>query len=157
VITALTLAACGAPRSPETAPAVGARPFSFDPAEHGPGPLPEDVEETIRSLRPPPAQVDTPAVVAAPAKRDTSWTTTNGYRIQIFTSTTRELAEAEALKARERFPSDSVYILFQSPWHRVRVGDFATRQDAEEKIVEAKEKGYPDAFWVRSQIRVLNR
>ena len=157
MITGLTLAACGAPRSPETAPAVGERPFSFDPAEHGPGPLPEDVEETIRSLRPPPAQVDTPAVVAAPAKRDTLWTTANGYRIQIFTSTTRELAEAEALKARERFPADSVYILFQSPWHRVRVGDFATRQEAEDKIVEAKEKGYPDAFWVRSQIRVMSR
>ncbi len=155
-MAAFTLAACGASPAPETAPVVGERPFSFDPAEHGLGPLPEDVEHTIRSLRPPPAPVDTPAV-SSPAKRDTSWATANGYRIQIFTSTTRELAEAEALKARERFPADSVYILFQSPWHRVRVGDFPTRQEAEEKIVEAREKGYPDAFWVRSQIRVMSR
>lgn len=152
-----SLAACGATSAPETAPAVAERPFSFDPAEHGLGPLPEDVEETMRSLRPPPVEADTQVAAAAPVTRDTSWASANGYRIQIFTSTTRDQAANEAAKARERFPSDSVYIVFQAPWHRVRVGDFATRQEAEEKIIEAKEKGYPDAFWVRSQIRVLNR
>lgn len=132
------------------------RPFTFDPAEHGIGDVRPEVEEVLRQLRPAAAQGDT-QVVAVPVRTDTTWTMIAGYRIQIFTSTTRELAEDEAVRARETFPQDSVYILFQTPWHRVRIGDFPTRQEAEEKLNEAKEKGYRDPFWVRSQIRVMNR
>ena len=58
------------------------------------------------------------------------------------------------MRARERFPYDSVYVYFQAPWYKVRVGDFETRNDAEAKLREARQKGYREAFWVPSDVRV---
>lgn len=81
----------------------------------------------------------------------------DGYRLQVFASVTREQAEAAAERARQRFPQDSVYIVFITPLHRVRVGDFRTVQEAEAKLIEAQNKGYRDVLYVRSPVRVIKR
>ena len=54
-----------------------------------------------------------------------------GYRLQVLNSRSRD--DAFKLKAAllENFPDEKVYILYQSPYFKVRIGNFTTRADAE--------------------------
>lgn len=66
-----------------------------------------------------------------------------GYRIQVFSDNNQRTAKAQA-QARERnisvqFPELRVYRLYKSPSWRVRVGDFKTRNEAEQVMQEIKE------------------
>ncbi len=66
-----------------------------------------------------------------------------GYRIQVFSDNNYRTAKSEArAKEREiseRFPELRTYVIFNSPFWRLRVGDFRTQEEALEKIVEIKE------------------
>ena len=54
-----------------------------------------------------------------------------GYRLQILNTRSRD--EAFKLKASllESFPDEKVYVLYQSPYFKVRMGNFTNRADAE--------------------------
>lgn len=126
----------------------------FDPAQHRVDDVRTEAEQIIRQIAPPRVEsVDTRGDTVGMAF-DTTWVMEEGYRIQISASPTREDAENVAMRARERFPYDSVYVYFQAPWYKVRVGDFETREDAETKLREARQKGYREAFWVPTAVRV---
>jgi len=151
--------------SPHTAPPAGGAKSSraeptvdevFDPAEHGADDVRAAAEDVIGRIVPPEAEPAVQEPESAQDGRDTTWISLEGYRVQIFASLSRPQAEMAAQRAREAFPDDSVYIVFQTPWHKVRIGDFRTREEADAKLAEARSKGY-DALWVRSRIRVMRR
>jgi len=77
-----------------------------------------------------------------------------GWRIQIFfDSGNNSKSHAYSKKGTfmAMYPDMSVYLMFQSPYYKVRVGDFRTRVDAEgfkQKLLGA----FPDAFVVRDEI-----
>jgi hypothetical protein len=75
-----------------------------------------------------------------------------GFRIQIFSSAS--IDEANTLKATAiaKFAADSIYILFDAPVYKVRVGDFVARYDANQRLPEFVEKGYRDAWVVPDRI-----
>jgi hypothetical protein len=54
-----------------------------------------------------------------------------GYRLQVINTRSRE----EAFKAKaillEKFPDEKVYVMYQSPYFKVRAGNFLNRDDAE--------------------------
>ena len=164
-LVALTLAACG-PAASQTAPGNGRRVAGaprraltaeemFDPARHRADDVRAEAEQIIREIAPPAVA---PEREAAADTSDTSWVIIDGgYRVQLATSATREAALGAAERARTRFPSDLVYVIFQAPYHKVRVGDFRTRQEAKAKEIEARNKGYRQAFWVPSRVRVMRR
>lgn len=54
-----------------------------------------------------------------------------GYRLQVLNTRSRD--DAFKLKATllENFPAEKVYVLYQSPYFKVRIGNFVTRADAE--------------------------
>jgi hypothetical protein len=54
-----------------------------------------------------------------------------GYRLQILNTRSRD--DAFKLKASllENFPDEKVYVLYQSPYFKVRIGNFINRSDAE--------------------------
>jgi len=58
-----------------------------------------------------------------------------GYRVQIFDDNNARTAKHEAQARRNRvgarFPEYNTYISFNSPYWRVKVGDFRTRSEAE--------------------------
>jgi len=116
-----------------------------------------EAEQVVREIPPPATKPADSGLNAPVAPTDTTWITMDGYRLQVFASVTREQAEAAAERARQRFPQDSVYIVFITPLHRVRVGDFRTVQEAEAKLIEAQNKGYRDVLYVRSPVRVIKR
>lgn len=69
-----------------------------------------------------------------------------GYRIQIFSDNNPRTAKSEARsKARsisEAFPQYRTYVTYNSPYWRLKVGDFRNQQDANEAADEIK-KAFP--------------
>jgi hypothetical protein len=80
------------------------------------------------------------------------WTTpapggqTPGYRVQIFASSERARAESAAAEARRKF-TEPVYVEFEAPLYKVRVGDCVTRHEADTLKEKAGVQGYEGA-WV---------
>lgn len=69
-------------------------------------------------------------------------TTRTGYRVQIFDDnnprTARVQAEARHAQVKAAFPGMRSYIMFNSPYWRVKVGDFRTRAEAEAAMAELR-------------------
>lgn len=75
---------------------------------------------------------------------------TPGFRVQIFSSSTRGSAENAQMQARIQLARDDVFIDFEAPYFKVRIGNFQTRNDAELLLEEVTKKGYETAFIVQA-------
>ena len=66
----------------------------------------------------------------------------SGFRVQVFSSNIHQTARSEAFRIKalveKDFPDVGVYESFSAPFWRVRVGDFRTREDAEELRLELR-------------------
>ena len=72
----------------------------------------------------------------------------NGYRIQIFFGSGRTARDdANETKARflSYFPDTKAHILYQSPFYKVRVGDFRTKNEAL-KFFHGIRRIFPNAY-----------
>jgi len=70
------------------------------------------------------------------------------YRIQLFTS--KNMAEANAVRDEAAKEFDAVVrVDYETPYYKVRVGRFATAQDAEAMLKRARQLGYRGAWAVR--------
>ncbi len=78
--------------------------------------------------------------------------TAQGFRIQIFSSSGVDEASMIRDAATEKFSKDSVYIIYDAPVYKVRVGDFLNRFEANQRLPEFSEKGYRDAWIVPDRI-----
>jgi cell division protein FtsN len=78
---------------------------------------------------------------------------TAGYRVQVFAAQDRATAEAVAARLEGRLNGQPVYVERQDPWYKVRVGDFATREEADRLRKRLVEMGYPEAWTTRATIR----
>lgn len=78
-----------------------------------------------------------------------------GYRIQVFDDnnvrTAKHDAENRKRQMESRFPEFRVYLQFNSPYWRVKVGDFRTRSEAEAALAAIK-ASFPT---IAPQIRVV--
>ncbi|MDE6415566.1 MAG: SPOR domain-containing protein [Duncaniella sp.] len=78
-----------------------------------------------------------------------------GFRVQVFsdnnTRTAKNEARAKARQVSSRFPNLSTYVRYTSPYWRLKVGDFRTRQEADE-VADQLRKAFP-AF--SKEIRVV--
>ena len=54
-----------------------------------------------------------------------------GYRIQVVNTNDRNQALAAKTKVYQLYPELKVYLLYQAPYFRLRVGNFKTRPEAE--------------------------
>ena len=74
-----------------------------------------------------------------------------GFRIQIFESTVSSIARAEA-KRFQNILGDSVYIDFEAPLYKLRIGNYIDRKKAERSIESIKRLGAKDSWIVRTKI-----
>jgi len=88
-----------------------------------------------------------------------SQTTMSGYRVQVFSSNTQRTAKSEAFKKerqiKESFPDQGVYVNYNSPFWKVRVGDFRTQEQAQRfknELINAFPNMRSEAYIVREQI-----
>jgi len=68
-------------------------------------------------------------------KKFTNQTTTNGFRVQVFSSNVQQTAKNKAFniekQIQEAFPDLTVYVNYTSPFWKVRVGDFKSKSEAQ--------------------------
>lgn len=105
------------------------------------------LRDAIRALGFPEAYVVRTQIADVQPQGDT----TSGFRVQIFSSSTRGSAEHAQMQARAQLTRDDVFIDFEPPYFKVRVGNFQTRNDAEILLEEATKKGYETAFIVQTK------
>lgn len=79
-----------------------------------------------------------------------------GYRVQIIATKSIEAASQAEMEAKDIFDalSHKVYLIFDAPNYKVRVGDVASRDEADEIREIAKDYGYRGAFVVSSKVNV---
>lgn len=78
---------------------------------------------------------------------------TEVFRVQVFTSRLYTEATAERVLAEEIF-NLPVHLDYEVPYYKLRVGDFLTRDDAEEMISEIRSIGYRNAWVARVVLRI---
>lgn len=88
------------------------------------------------------------AVKAQPEKTVAVAGRGESYRIQLFTTKTYQPAMAELDIAREIF-DQKVWLDYEVPYYKIRVGDFADREAAERYVPAAVEAGYTNAWVVK--------
>jgi hypothetical protein len=79
---------------------------------------------------------------------------TDGYRIQIFS--TKDLEKAVAIKQIAIDQLDSLgvktYLDFDSPYYKIRIGDYLNQENAENSIGFIRSLGYPSAWIVPAKV-----
>ena len=78
-------------------------------------------------------------------------TTQEGYRLQIFESSSVEETN-RTLQKFEKSLKDSVYMVFEAPLYKLRLGNFVTKKEAEKQKANLNKKGYKNIWIVRSRI-----
>ena len=74
-----------------------------------------------------------------------------GFRIQIFESMVSSIARAEA-KRFQNILGDTVYIEFEAPLYKLRIGNYADRKKAERAVAAIARLGAKDSWIVRTKI-----
>lgn len=87
--------------------------------------------------------------------------TTNGYRVQIYSSNVQRTAKNDAFKIekqiREVYPNQTVYVNYTSPFWKVRVGDFVSKTEAQSfrtKLIYSFPTLKSEIYIVREQILI---
>lgn len=176
LLAALTLSACSGlgstapdpgPAAPTDTLAVAYPAYeTFDPAGYDadpdvPGEVVHDVPAAVMAGR-----VDVPggAGTPAPAPQEPQAQQVDGYRVQIFSSASRDAAENvrsqavdwwEGAQSSPGAPrSMEVLVAYLQPYYRVRMGAFATREEAEAALALVRRQ-YPEAFLVPDLVTVM--
>ncbi|WP_420454155.1 SPOR domain-containing protein [Rubrivirga sp.] len=171
VVAALSLSACSGlgPAAPDPGPDVPETPEATYPAYETFDPSGLDAE--------PPASTtivhDVPADVMAgrvrvpdqggapaPPPQEPVAQQVEGFRVQIFSSASRDAAErvrGEAARWWQRSGgsgSMEAMVVYLQPYYRVRMGGFATREEAEAALALVRRE-YPEAFLVPDVVTVM--
>lgn len=138
---------------------------SFDPAGYDADPVvaTEVVHDVpVRVME---GRVVVPDRTGPPAPTEPQPRQVDGFRVQIFTSSSRDAAErvrSEAVGWWERAQSSpnaprtmEVIVGYQQPYYRVRMGAFASRADADAALALVRQQ-YPEAFLVPDLVTVID-
>jgi hypothetical protein len=89
-------------------------------------------------------------------KEDAKLREITGFRVQIFATKDIETASLFELEASERFGhlDHKIYLIFEAPLYKIRVGDCKERTQAEELRELATQYGYRESFIVKSKIQI---
>lgn len=74
-----------------------------------------------------------------------------GYRIQLFATKDYYEAIAQRDDAVKKF-TEEVYLDFEPPYYKVRIGNFTDKTAADEIKEFAKSAGYPDAWVIQTRV-----
>ena len=78
-----------------------------------------------------------------------------GYRVQVLA--TRDRFKAEKLQSDlEELFEYKIYVIFEAPNYKVRIGDFIDRQKAEKFRKQLSSNGYSSAWIIRTKIESMN-
>jgi len=75
-----------------------------------------------------------------------------GFRVQVFATQDRNKAES-IKKDLEIVIGEEVYIIFEAPNYKVRIGNFLDRESAEKLRKELVKQNFPSSWIVRTRIQ----
>jgi hypothetical protein len=75
-----------------------------------------------------------------------------GFRIQVYFGSIRQKASEVKLDFSSRFPEVPVYLTYQQPNFKVRIGDYRSRIEAQ-KFLKDLEGLYPTSFIVPDEVK----
>lgn len=75
-----------------------------------------------------------------------------GFRIQLYSTSSIDEAMNTKTNILARLPQDSIYIVYDPPVYKIRLGDFPTRYEASIKLPSIVNMGYADAWIVPDNI-----
>ncbi len=82
-----------------------------------------------------------------------------GWRVQVCALADESAARRLQQRAEdvfEKYQSFKVYLAYDSPYYKVRIGDFTSRTEADRLKTIAIQKGFPDAWVVRTNVTRLS-
>jgi hypothetical protein len=74
-----------------------------------------------------------------------------GFRVQVLATSTRENAE-QLRRTLVTLYTEDIYIIFEAPNYKVRMGNFIDRRNAETLRQILVKSGYPSAWIIRTRI-----
>ena len=83
--------------------------------------------------------------------RDVRATTRDGFRIQVFETSSSEKAN-NVFKKYKRKLDDSLYVIFDAPLYKIQYGNFSKKYEAENVKKKLSRKGFKNIWIVRSRI-----
>ncbi len=126
----------------------------------------EDSASTVKAVPEDPTHHDNEKVeqrVAYFKKLNSNYTTTNGFRVQVYSGTSINDAEKQKMKARELLkkyfeeeeitvvPVPHTYMPYDAPMFRVRIGDYIHKVRAY-RILQVLKEEFPNALIVPDQV-----
>ena len=97
-----------------------------------------------------PYSVDTEEV-RAEGNPDSLQVIVEGFRVQVLATRTRENADRLRDELSVEY-GNNIYIVFEAPNYKVRIGNFIDRRKAEVLRQSLVNKGYPSAWIIRTRI-----
>ena len=82
---------------------------------------------------------------------DSSQIIIEGFRVQVLATGSRENADRLRYELAVEYGKD-IYIVFDAPNYKVRIGNFIDRRLAEKLRLELINKGYPSSWIIRTRI-----
>ena len=89
------------------------------------------------------------------SKMKVVFSTSQGYRILVYTSDNLDEADSTKLDVAAKTNRQDIYIVFEPPFYKVEVGDFRTRQDADNLNFQLKQMGFSDSRVISSKINLF--
>ncbi|MDD4993675.1 MAG: SPOR domain-containing protein [Paludibacter sp.] len=90
--------------------------------------------------------------------------TASGYRVQVFSSNAQRTGKNDAFRIekqiRDEFPEQAIYVNYDSPFWKVRVGDFKTQAQAQafrSQLISTFPQMRSEIYLVREQIIISNK
>ena len=82
---------------------------------------------------------------------DSSQIIIEGFRVQVLATSSQENADRLRYELAIEYGKD-IYIVFDAPNYKVRIGNFIARRLAEKLRLELINKGYPSSWIIRTRI-----
>ena len=82
---------------------------------------------------------------------DSSRIIIEGFRVQVLATSSQENADRLRYELAIEYGKD-IYIVFEAPNYKVRIGNFIDRRLAEKLRLELINKGYPSSWIIRTRI-----
>ena len=97
-----------------------------------------------------PFSLDTKGLKLA-SNSDSSQIIIEGFRVQVLATSSQENADRLRYELAIEYGKD-IYIVFEAPNYKVRIGNFIDRRLAEKLRLELIDKGYPSSWIIRTRI-----
>ena len=81
--------------------------------------------------------------------------TTDGYRVQVLSTDDIDEANQVRTELYEKTAQKEVYVIFEPPFYKVKVGDFKSKTDANDFKFKLNQMGYTEAKVVQETINLF--